>query len=138
MENIDRDNNAFMNLFTPGIYHCYRHRLSLNKTSTVIGWFLVTYPWIKFKCIPIGIQSAVVARALRRSRGKHQDLEKIKLFPSGLYIKCIVTPPSTLSITPLSISWQGQLKGKLQFALFGSVCGKQNLKLSQMNKGVSF
>ena len=37
MENIDRDNNAFMNLFTPGIYHCYRHRLSLNKTSTVIG-----------------------------------------------------------------------------------------------------
>ena len=27
------------------IHHCYIARLSLNKMSPVIGWFLITYPW---------------------------------------------------------------------------------------------
>ena len=28
------------------IQHCSIPRLSLNKTSTVVGWFLVTCPWL--------------------------------------------------------------------------------------------
>ena len=34
---------------------CYVPRLSLNKMSTVVGWFLVKCP-TKFKCIPTVIQ----------------------------------------------------------------------------------
>ena len=29
------------------IQHCYKPRSSLNKTSSVIGWFLVTCPWLR-------------------------------------------------------------------------------------------
>ena len=28
-------------------WYCYIPRLSLNKTGTAIGWFLVTWPWLK-------------------------------------------------------------------------------------------
>ena len=36
--------------------YCYIARLSLNKMSTVIGWFLVTCPWTNSNGDPTGIQ----------------------------------------------------------------------------------
>ena len=42
-----------------GSYHI--PRLSLNKTSTVIGWFLVTCPWSNTNVSRPGYNSAVVA-----------------------------------------------------------------------------
>ena len=41
---------------------CYIARLSLNKMSTVIGWFLVTYPWPNSNVSWLGYNYAVVAR----------------------------------------------------------------------------
>ena len=41
---------------------CYIARLSLNKMSTVIGWFLVTCPWSNSNASWLGCNCAVVAR----------------------------------------------------------------------------
>ena len=41
--------------------HCYIARLSLNKMSTVIGWFLVTCPWSNSNASRLGYNCAVVA-----------------------------------------------------------------------------
>ena len=43
--------------------HCYIPRLSLNKTSTVTGWILVTCPWSNSNVSRPGYNCAVVARA---------------------------------------------------------------------------
>ena len=43
--------------------YCYIPRLSLNKMSTVIGWFLVTCPWSNSNVSRPGYNSVVVARA---------------------------------------------------------------------------
>ena len=42
--------------------YCYIARLSLNKMSTVIGWFLVTCPWSNSNVSRPGYNCAVVAR----------------------------------------------------------------------------
>ena len=42
--------------------YCYIARLSLNKTSTVVGWFLVTYPWSNSNVSRPRYNCAVVAR----------------------------------------------------------------------------
>ena len=41
---------------------CYIARLSLNKMSTVIGWFLVTCPWSNSNVSRSGYNCTVVAR----------------------------------------------------------------------------
>ena len=43
--------------------YCYIPRLSLNKMSTVIGWFLVTCPWSYSNVSRPGYNGVVVARA---------------------------------------------------------------------------
>ena len=43
------------------IHHCYIATLSLNKMSTVIGWFLVTCPWSNSNVPRPGYNCAVVA-----------------------------------------------------------------------------
>ena len=52
------------NILLQDIKHCYISRLSLNWTGTAIGWFLVTWPWLKSnvswswyikQCTPLGI-----------------------------------------------------------------------------------
>ena len=40
---------------------CYIARLSVNKMSSVIGWFLVTCPWSNSNVSPPGYNCAVVA-----------------------------------------------------------------------------
>ena len=42
------------------VRHCYIPRLSLNKTNTVIGWFLVMCPWSNTNISWPGYNSAVV------------------------------------------------------------------------------
>ena len=44
-------------------FYCYIPRLSLNKTSTLIGWFLVTCPWSNSNVSWPGYNSVVVARS---------------------------------------------------------------------------
>ena len=109
----------------------YITRLSLNKMSTVIGWFLVTCPWPNSNVSRSGYNCTVVARtpclfrfAIWLFKGKSKNkynktlnvwsLSKLvsfvfarvlmfpqmtsglsgkqnELFPSGPYIKCILT-----------------------------------------------
>ena len=44
MSDDDDDNEDDRDEEDTNKYHCYIPRLSLNKTSTVIGWFLVMCP----------------------------------------------------------------------------------------------
>ena len=44
------------------IINCYIPRLSFNKTSTVIGWFLVTWSWSNYTVSRPGHNGAIVAR----------------------------------------------------------------------------
>ena len=66
-------------------YHCYIPRLSLNKTSTVVGWFLVMCPWSNSNVSRLGYICAVVALESWESWlrfGKHQRLSgKQNCFP---------------------------------------------------------
>ena len=53
------------NLKSPCIHikYCYTPRLSVRKTSIVIGWFLVTCPWSNSNVSRSGYNWAVVVRA---------------------------------------------------------------------------
>ena len=66
---------------------CYIARLSLNKMSTVIGWFLVTCPWSNSNVSRPGCNCAVAALTSRETSGPSG---KKNLFPSEPYIKCIL------------------------------------------------
>ena len=55
-------NNEKKKCSTPIKHICYILKLSLNKTSTVIGWFLVTCPWSNSNVSRPGYNCAVVAR----------------------------------------------------------------------------
>ena len=58
-----RKGNNCINIIIRLHVHCDIPRLSLNKTNTVIGWFLVTWPWSNSNVSRPGYNSAVVARS---------------------------------------------------------------------------
>ena len=57
---------------------CYIPSLSLNKTSTVIGWFLVTCPWSNSNVSRPGYHCSVVARA-PNTTARDQCMTKFKM-----------------------------------------------------------
>ena len=90
METISSLHQSTINTIIFKIF-CYIPRLSLNKTSTVIGWFLVTCPWSNANVSRPGYNSSVVAPSvvclfvlLWLSKGKSKYITKHLMYgPSG-------------------------------------------------------
>ena len=63
-------------------WYCYIPRLSLNKTGTAIGWFLVTWPWLKStvsrswyikQCTPLRIHYSTWSEHSGKWRDKRRE-----------------------------------------------------------------
>ena len=78
---------------------CYMARFSLNKVSTVTGWFLVTCPWSKSNTSRSGYNCAVVvltsnfaipsiASTRKRTRAKHVFNVTSNVWVSGVKLWC--------------------------------------------------
>ena len=72
------------------IWYCYIRKISLDKTSTEIGWFLVTCPWSNSNVSRLGYHNAVITRIQRHVfarwlfKGKSEYITKYFVYgPTG-------------------------------------------------------
>ena len=72
------------------IWYCYIRKISLDKTSTEIGWFLVTCPWSNSNVSRLGYHNAVITRIQQHVfarwlfKGKSEYITKYLVYgPTG-------------------------------------------------------
>ena len=117
-------------LKTSYIACCYIPRLSLNKMSTAIGWFLVTCPWSNSNVFWWGYNCAVVACAPLRERLIIYN-KALNVWSLGKLALFVFPQDHALGVFCHNCSDKGQI---LEMLALGTICSGKFMLSTQLIK----